>query len=73
MVDETRIASIEARLASVELNIGQVRDQLRVVEDLHDVQASSWRKLLIFAIDGWPLRRVVDAPKPRPWRRRFRS
>ncbi len=70
---ETRLASIEARLASLEVNNVQTQGRVRAIEKLHDVQESSWLKLLIFVVDGWPLRRVVDEPKPRPWRRRFRS
>jgi hypothetical protein len=34
-----------------------------------DVWDSPWWKLVLFVIDGWPLRRVVERPQWRPWRR----
>lgn len=70
---ETRLVSIEARLASLEFNNAQTQGRVRVLEKLHDVQESSWRKLFIFAFDGWPLRRLATRPQRRPWRRWWTS
>lgn len=63
----------EPRLASLELNYRQLANRLRVLEDLQDVWDTPWWKLGLFVIDGWPLRRIVDQPQWRPWRRWFRS
>lgn len=68
-----RLASLEARVASLEVNEWQTQDRVRALEKVHDVQESSWRKLVLFAVDGWPLRRVVAEPKWRPWRRWWTS
>lgn len=57
-MDEARIAELERRV--------------RAIEALHDVQESSWVKLTLFVLLGWPLRRVVARPQRRPWRQDWR-
>lgn len=66
-------ASIRARLDSLEFNQRQLAGRVRALEKWADVLDSPWWKLAVFVIDGWPLRRVVERPQWRPWRRWWTS
>lgn len=73
---EIRVRSVEEaeiHILSLWINYKQLADRTRNLEELADVWNSPWWKLVIFMIDGWPLRRVVKKPQWRPWRRWWTS
>jgi len=62
-----------AEVTSLWMNYGLLADRVRKTEKLLDVWDTPLRKLALFVIDGWPLRRVVERPQWRPWRRWWTS
>ncbi len=65
--------SLKARLDSLEFNMEQTQNRVRYLEKLADTIDSPWWKIILFVVDGWPLRRLVDKPQWRPWRRWWTS
>jgi hypothetical protein len=66
-------ASVDAEIDALWANHRQTAARLRALEKLADVWNSPWWKVALFVIDGWSLRRVVDRPQWRPWRRWWTS
>jgi hypothetical protein len=62
-----------AHIESLWFNQRQTAQRVRQLEKLVDVWDSPAWKLALFVIDGWPLRRVVQRPQWRPWRRWWTS
>ena len=65
----------EARFNSAMVNVEQLEQRVRDMEDrLDTLQTSVWKRLL-FRVDGWPGQRNLNADHPswRPWRRWWTS
>jgi|KBSSwiStaDraftv2_1062776.scaffolds.fasta_scaffold111393_4 hypothetical protein len=60
-------------ITSLWINYRELERRIRLLEDLVDVNDSPLWKRILFVVDGWPLRRVVDKPRWRPWRRWWTS
>ena len=76
LLSEHRITSLDdaqVEINSLWFNVNQQAARVRHLEKLADTLDSPWWKLALFVIDGWPLRRVVDKPQWRPWRRWWTS
>jgi len=60
-------------ITSLWINYRELERRIRLLEDLVDVNDSPLWKRILFVVDGWPLRQVVDKPRWRPWRRWWTS
>jgi hypothetical protein len=65
--------SVDAEIDSLWVNVNQLAGRTRQLEKIHDVWDTPWWRLVVFVVDGWPLRRVVKQPQWRPWRRWWTS
>ena len=67
------VASIEARLDSLELNDRQLAKRVRYLEELIETRDSAWWKRLWWRLDGFPPWYRVGSRSGRPWHRFSRS
>jgi hypothetical protein len=68
------LASLEARIESLEFNQDQHAHRIRAMEKCFDTADSPWWKRLLFRVDGWgPWSRLRQMPHWRPWRRFYTS
>lgn len=63
----------EVHIKSLWVNVEDLQKRVRYLEKLEDIWNTPWWKIVLFVIDGWPLRRVVRQPQWRPWRRWWTS
>src|SRR5688572_15211321 len=68
------LSSLEQRIESLELNLGEHDRRIRAMEDRFDtLNTPRWRRLL-FRLDGWgPWHTLREHPRWRPWRRWWTS
>lgn len=70
------MTDVDTRLDSLEFNVhgpDQLTVRVRRLEEWMDVIETPTFKRILFALDGWPLWRVVERPQWRPWRRWWTS
>jgi len=68
------LASLEARVASLEINSEQQAGRIRLLEKMLDTRRTALWRRVAFRLDGWSSWPTVDsAPAWRPWRRWWRS
>lgn len=61
--------SLHCEVESLKVRVGELERAHRLTEERVDtLWTPPWKKLW-FWVNGWPLYRLADAPKPRPWHR----
>lgn len=62
--------SLRAEIESLKTNMQLLQTRVRIEEKKTETfDETPWWKRLIFWFDGWPLYRLADKPRSRPWRR----
>lgn len=71
---DIQVASLWQEVISLQTRKQELERRIREHEDIFDtfIETPLWKRIL-FRIDGWPARRLVDKPKWRPWRRWWMS
>lgn len=73
-----QVASLEeaeVHITSLTNRVDMLEKRMRYLEDLFDSWFDSplWKRL-VFIVDGWPMDRISNRPRPgRPWRRWWTS
>jgi hypothetical protein len=68
------LASANAEIESLKVNVRQHAGRIRELEKKLDTRATPFWKLILFRLDGWPSWAIVaDYPQWRPWRRWWTS
>lgn len=69
-----RVADLENRVGMLDRRTNETDRVLMIHDEELDTGFRSpiWKRLM-FAVDGWPLSRVVTRPAWRPWRRWWTS